>query len=100
MPIPITTAPWIWFRPATGLIMRPASMTATTRLTRSPAISGCHVTHWERTRGERGIAECNLALVERNAGSLGGELREDRMHASADVLRSTCDAGCAVVAQL
>src|ERR1700704_936330 len=44
MPIPITTAPSIWLRPASGLRMRPASMTATTRLTRNRAISGCHVT--------------------------------------------------------
>src|SRR6185369_8437881 len=44
MPIPITTAPSIWFRPANGLRMRPASMTVTTRLTRNRAISGCHVT--------------------------------------------------------
>ena len=42
--MPITTAPSIWFRPASGLRMRPASMTVTTRLTRSRAISGCHVT--------------------------------------------------------
>ena len=44
MPIPITTAPSIWLRPASGLRMRPASMTVTTRLTRNRAISGCHVT--------------------------------------------------------
>ena len=42
--MPITTAPSIWLRPASGLMMRPASMTVTTRLTRSRAISGCHVT--------------------------------------------------------
>ena len=40
----ITTAPWIWFRPASGFKIRPASITVTTRLTRKRAISGCHVT--------------------------------------------------------
>ena len=44
MPIPITTAPSIWLRPASGLMMRPASITETTRSTRNRAISGCHVT--------------------------------------------------------
>ena len=39
MPMPITTAPSIWFRPASGLIMRPSSMTVTTRLTRNRAIA-------------------------------------------------------------
>ena len=42
--MPITTAPSIWLRPASGLRIRPASITETTRLTRKRAISGCHVT--------------------------------------------------------
>src|SRR6478609_554346 len=44
MPTPITTAPCIWLRPASVLMIFPASMTVTTRLTRSRAISGCQVT--------------------------------------------------------
>src|ERR1700721_1819281 len=146
MPIPITTAPWIWFRPASGLIMRPASITVTTRLTRKRAISGCqaevldalmgsavfkrrtwcrrcngqqrcagavcrrkdsihdrrgrHRAARERALRQRRITERDVDLVERHAGPLRGELREDGVGAGADVLRGTCYAGCAVIAQL
>src|SRR5258708_1939301 len=100
MPIPITTAPWIWLRPASGLIIRPASRTVTTRVNRSRGIFGCHRAARERAGRKRSIAECDLDLGERHAGLLRGELREDRVRAGADVLRGTCDAGCAVIAEL
>src|SRR5207248_813609 len=45
-------------------------------------------------------AEHHFDLVERDAGLVRGELREDRVCACADVLRAAGDAGGAVVAEL
>src|SRR2546425_149858 len=50
--MPMVTAPSMWLRTASGLRMRPASITETTRLTRSRAISGCHVTSTKCTPNE------------------------------------------------
>ena len=67
MPIPITTAPSIWFRPASGLRMRPASMTVTTRPTRKPGdlrLPG----DLDEVTAERVRRELRLRVAERRLG--------------------------------
>src|SRR5260370_212708 len=101
MPIPITIAPSIWFRPATGLRIRPPSFTLTSRLTDGrDHRSGRHRTALKRACRKRRIAERYFNLVERHTGLLRGELREDRVSAGADVLGGAGDAGGAIVAEL
>src|SRR5215475_13930706 len=67
MPMPITTAPSIWFRPASGLIIRPASITVTTRLTRSCALVRLPRDFDEVTAG-RVRREVRLWITERGFG--------------------------------
>ena len=62
--------------------------------------SGHHRTARERAFRKRCIAERHFDFVERHAGFFGGELREDRVGAGADVLRAAGDAGGAIVAKL
>src|SRR6266699_1354091 len=52
---------------------------------------GGHRTAGERAFGKGSIAENGFDLVERDAGPLRGQLREDRVSAGADVLRAAGD---------
>ena len=54
----------------------------------------------QRAFRQHRVAERYLDLFERHAGLLRGELRENGVHAGADVLRSTRNAGRAVIAEL
>ena len=77
--MPITTAPSIWLRPASGLMIRPASMTVTTRLTRRRAISGCQVTStkWQPNEWVEnfGFGLPNVAFAFAAAGDAGEHWR-------------------------
>ena len=69
MPIPQTTAPLIWLVAVLGLMIRPAAIALTTRLTPTVPRSGS-TTYFRKHRGMR--AGFKFRLLEQIGNRLGG----------------------------